>query len=89
MRREFHAGREVAGLDAQLSDGELDLLAAVEVDVELVNVPADETAGRKSGRFRPDPSRKNTADQQRCCGAPSGFRTPDPLIKSQLLYQLS
>ncbi|MDT5205654.1 MAG: hypothetical protein QOD34_2290, partial [Mycobacterium sp.] len=21
--------------------------------------------------------------------APSGFRTPDPLIKSQLLYQLS
>ena len=22
-------------------------------------------------------------------GAPSGFRTPDPLIKSQLLYQLS
>jgi hypothetical protein len=23
------------------------------------------------------------------CGAPSGFRTPDPLIKSQLLYQLS
>ena len=27
----------------------------------------------------------------RCCSesAPSGFRTPDPLIKSQLLYQLS
>ena len=23
------------------------------------------------------------------CGAPSGTRTPDPLIKSQLLYQLS
>src|SRR5689334_15852790 len=33
---------------------------------------------KESGRCRPD-----------SCGAPSGFRTPDPLIKSQLLYQLS
>ena len=24
-----------------------------------------------------------------CCGTPSETRTPDPLIKSQLLYQLS
>ena len=24
-----------------------------------------------------------------CLGAPPGTRTPDPLIKSQLLYQLS
>ncbi len=32
----------------------------------------------------------NTAPELRFwCGAPSGFRTPDPLIKSQLLYQLS
>jgi hypothetical protein len=27
--------------------------------------------------------------QRGVSGAPSGFRTPDPLIKSQLLYQLS
>jgi hypothetical protein len=26
---------------------------------------------------------------ERLTSAPSGFRTPDPLIKSQLLYQLS
>ena len=38
----------------------------------------------------------NTKDQAKTMpglqfwnGAPSGFRTPDPLIKSQLLYQLS
>jgi hypothetical protein len=28
-------------------------------------------------------------NHHRAEGAPSGFRTPDPLIKSQLLYQLS
>ena len=32
---------------------------------------------------------KNYAWPAVLCGAPSGFRTPDPLIKSQLLYQLS
>ena len=36
-------------------------------------------------------SAKSAAPQVRAGlgGAPSGFRTPDPLIKSQLLYQLS
>jgi hypothetical protein len=33
--------------------------------------------------------RKNPAEAGFLIGAPSGFRTPDPLIKSQLLYQLS
>lgn len=33
--------------------------------------------------------RKNPAEAGFLVGAPSGFRTPDPLIKSQLLYQLS
>ena len=31
----------------------------------------------------------DTSQQRGFGGAPSGFRTPDPLIKSQLLYQLS
>jgi hypothetical protein len=32
---------------------------------------------------------ENPAEAGFSSGAPSGFRTPDPLIKSQLLYQLS
>jgi hypothetical protein len=35
------------------------------------------------------PKHKNPAEAGFLVGAPSGFRTPDPLIKSQLLYQLS
>ena len=31
----------------------------------------------------------NLLHQAVACGAPSGIRTRDPLIKSQLLYQLS
>lgn len=48
-----------------------------------------------AGAVRPGPDKKNatvtvvTVALDFEIGAPSGFRTPDPLIKSQLLYQLS
>jgi hypothetical protein len=35
------------------------------------------------------PAAENTSLPAVFVSAPSGFRTPDPLIKSQLLYQLS
>ena len=37
----------------------------------------------------PIPLAKTPLQLRFLIGAPSGFRTPDPLIKSQLLYQLS
>jgi hypothetical protein len=53
-------------------------------------VKLEPTERRHSGRgdemLRND---ENPAEAGFSGGAPSGFRTPDPLIKSQLLYQLS
>jgi hypothetical protein len=45
---------------------------------------------RPRHRLLPDEREKRDKRAERQNGgAPSGFRTPDPLIKSQLLYQLS
>jgi hypothetical protein len=46
---------------------------------------ADEQTAVKPFQTTP----KTPLELRRWPGAPSGFRTPDPLIKSQLLYQLS
>ena len=50
----------------------------------VVNTPGVVATEKPSG----DPQGRGPAAMS-CDGAPSGFRTPDPLIKSQLLYQLS
>jgi hypothetical protein len=54
----------------------------------------DDTPKRKGSRGRVpltghDWRRAKSLAERVSFGAPSGFRTPDPLIKSQLLYQLS
>ena len=54
-------------------------------------------SGRRSGNTKSDrrlassirSGDKTSRMRRGLGGAPSGFRTPDPLIKSQLLYQLS
>ena len=48
--------------------------------------PGNDEDWAVSGPTRPT---KTPLELRLWCGAPSGFRTPDPLIKSQLLYQLS
>jgi|JI10StandDraft_1071094.scaffolds.fasta_scaffold21399_6 hypothetical protein len=54
-----------------------------------VNFPADGPPGRSGRTTENLHTTKALPKQGLCGGAPSGFRTPDPLIKSQLLYQLS
>lgn len=54
-----------------------------------VNFPAYGPPGRSGHTNENLNTTKALPKQGLCGGAPSGFRTPDPLIKSQLLYQLS
>lgn len=58
----------------------------------LSALPTDEIAGAQLGLLAAGmglPPASGGPHRSSCNCAPSGFRTPDPLIKSQLLYQLS
>ena len=57
--------------------------------LEPAHLSALEPKSNVSASFTTPAYNKSMQAKLACYGAPSGARTQDPLIKSQLLYQLS